>query len=203
MPLIHYQPVLDIEIIKKIRKRFEKNIQEFKKLNFSELSICEEQLFALSLIPFMVTYLLMKTRNEIVGISSALGLKTFFPVMAHSETGTFAMAFGLGEKLYTHLSDGTIIISANFSTGKISTNSKKLYKFSYPGLYPEELWKRHQTKIEEFKAKGNSPKRLIAFQDFVTATLSEDSVMLTQYFFNLLLFAVAVTIYFLLRKRRG
>jgi hypothetical protein len=93
-------------------------------------------------------------------------------LMYHRRPSTIALPFGLGIKLYTGFTDGTLLLSASFASclqpsgGTVVKHASK--------LAPDELWRQHQERVAAAEAQDKQVRPAFDFERFVEMSRQED-----------------------------
>ena len=163
----------DPDLIEKSRARFGDEINNLRSLGFLELCHYTEMLPPFSLATFFFGFLLMIAKREIVRVESPLRIAMTQPLMAQSESGTYALVFGLGVKFYTLFTDGTGLISASFDSQPTQDMQLMLYKYAGKRSI-EDCWRAHRNEIESFTQAGKEVELQIRFDNYVSLSEREN-----------------------------
>src|SRR5262245_39226065 len=107
---ITYSQEFDPAIHERVRRRFRRESDALAANGFRELCFYNEQLGPWSAIAYSPVLLTMRWQREVVRVRGRLEAIATFLLMSHGDPPTIALPFGLGVKLYTRFTDGTILI---------------------------------------------------------------------------------------------
>lgn len=170
---IEYRQENGPELTKKARARFADDMNRLRAFGFSEFGCYTELLPKYSLLTHCVVFVLAKANREIIRVESPMRLVMSQPLLIHREQSTYALVFGMGVKFYSLFTDGTGLISANFSSNPIQDMRQKLYKYPEPGSLAE-CWQAHQKEIASFIQRGKKLDETLEFEKYVAISRRED-----------------------------
>jgi|SRR6185503_15363987 len=176
---ITYEQTLDKEIHDRVRRKHGVIIDELKTLNFQEFYFFGETVGALGFSPLGCSGflgMLVALFSEVTKIERNLGITLFNVVMGYRDYATYAGPFGLGVKFYTGFTDGTCLITANFSTPPIQDEREKLYKFAMEQSVAD-AWSIHRDWVDKLSREGKQKSEPLSFAGYLKLVQREDDYM--------------------------
>ena len=176
---ITYEQTLDKEIHDRVRRKHGVIIDELKTLNFQEFYFFGETVGALGFSPLGCSGflgMLVALFSEVTKIERNLGITLFNVVMGYRDYATYAGPFGLGVKFYTGFTDGTCLITANFSTPPIQDEPEKLYKFAMEQPVAD-AWSIHKDWVDKLCREGKQKSEPLSFAGYLKLVQREDNYM--------------------------
>ena len=116
MQNIAYIQQLDPSIQSRVRRRYSDVCDTLTAQGFEELCFYSEQLGKYSAVRYLPMTLLMLFKGEVLGGHGRFEAGGSYMLMRHRQPRTIALPLGLGVKLYTGFTDGTVLVSASFTS---------------------------------------------------------------------------------------
>ena len=162
--LLSYKQSYDQSISDELKKRFWKEVEVLEQKDFRFFSLHQETIWPFSVIFFFPVYVLMAS-NEYVRVETPLRITSYHLLYVSGDGATFAYVYGLGCKFYTKFIDGTWVVSN--TSQSIRDEKVVVQKRDDEAATTEQIWKQHQTKVQEYQAKGLQLAKRISFRDWV------------------------------------
>jgi hypothetical protein len=156
----------------RVRRRYSREYEALVSHGFEELCFYSEHLGTFSAIRYMPMTILMLANREVLGGHGRFDAGGSYVLMRHREPATIALVLGLGIKLYTGFTDGTVLISANFDSA-LQPAGDRIVKYSSK-LPLDETWTLHQQRIQEFESYGRQIMETADFDRYVDMSRRED-----------------------------
>jgi hypothetical protein len=154
-----YTEITDPDVQSRVRARHESKIASLQALGFQQFRFCLESLPPYSAISkFLI--ILMTFRKEVLVFSKPARFGSAYILLSHSSPISIAEVSGLGIKLYSVFSDGTLLISYTYRSPLTPGAYSKIIK-NHPSQNAEEAWLAHRQKSAELVAQG--PKAAHSF----------------------------------------
>jgi len=115
MTAAEYVLATDPDFHSRIRARYSRDIESLTSLGFRQLCYYMEQLQPFSAVFQLPMLLLMFLHREVLTIQSPLRIAPGFVLLYHTDPPTIALPMGMGIKLYTGFTEGSILITCTFS----------------------------------------------------------------------------------------
>ena len=174
MPSTEYILATDPDFHTRIRARYERDIESLTKLGFRHLCFYMEQLQPFSAVFQLPILLLMVLHREVLTIQSPLRIAPGFILLYHSDPPTIALPMGMGIKLYTGFTEGSILITCAFSnTGVPSPNPYIRRIETTKGL--DEAWRLHQSNVRGVEVNGKVVLPQVSFNSYVDMSHREEA----------------------------
>jgi hypothetical protein len=91
----------------------------------------------------------MRIGHEVLYRRPRLQAAASFLLLRHTDPETIALPMGMGVKLYSSLSDGTLVVTANFVSTAVPRANAGVRKQS-EDMSIEAAWRRHQERMAGF-----------------------------------------------------
>jgi hypothetical protein len=173
MQSIAYVPQHDRNIQSRVRRRYSREYEALAAHGFEELCFYSEQLGTFSAVRQLPMTLLMLINREVLGGHGHFDAGGSYLLMQHRRPATIALPLGLGIKLYTGFTDGTVLISANFDSC-LEPGDDRVVKHAAT-LPLDENWTLHQQRVEKIKRSGCHVVETLDFDRYVEMSRREDS----------------------------
>jgi hypothetical protein len=163
--MFSYQQSHEKSISDELKNRFRNEVNLLEQEGFNFCGMHQETIWPFSVILFFPVYLMMAS-NEYVRIKKPLRIASYHLMYLSKDNATFAYVYGLGCKFYTKFVDGTWLVSNTVQ----SIRDKKvvvLKRDPETALPTEQVWKKHQMKVQECQAKGMQLATHVSFPDWV------------------------------------
>ena len=163
----------DPKIQSRVRRRYARECSELAAQGFEELCFYSEQLGRYTSLLYFPMTLLMLYKGEVLGGHGRFDVGGSYMLMYHRHPSTIALPLGLGVKLYTGFTDGTLFVSASFDS-YLQPSRDTVVKHSSK-LPVEEAWRQHQQRVAEAEAQGKQVRPASDFQRYVEMSRQEDA----------------------------
>lgn len=162
--MFSYKQSYDKSISDELKRRFWKEVQVLEQEGFRFFSLHEETLWPFSVLLFFPVYVLMAS-NEYIRVKTPLRITSYHLIYVSKDDATFAYVYGLGCKFYTKFIDGTWFVS---NTAQSIRDEKVIVqKRDTEAATTEQVWKKHHTKVQEYKGKGMHLATQVSFENWV------------------------------------
>lgn len=162
-----YTEITDPNIQSRVRARHLSKITSLQALGFQHFAFRLEVLppySAITRFPLTLTLVLLGKEVLIFPNPGRLGIANI--LLAHSNPSSIAEITGLGVKIYSLLSDGTLLISTSYHSPLVPSPNAPIIK-NPPCQSAEEAWLSHKLKAEDLTAQGLTLRRLSSFADYL------------------------------------
>jgi hypothetical protein len=163
----------DLKVQSRVRRRYARECGELAAHGFEELCFYSEQLGPYTGLLYFPMALLMLFKGEVLGGHGRFEVGGSYVLMYHRHPSAIALPLGLGTKLYTGFTDGTLIISASFASclqpsgGTVVKHASKLPL--------DEAWRQHQQRVAAAEAQGKQVRPAFDFERYVEMSRQEDA----------------------------
>jgi hypothetical protein len=172
MRSIAYVQQRDPNIQSRVRRRYSRECDALARHGFEELCFCSEQLGAYSALLYLPMTLLMRFKGEVLGGHGRFEAGGSYMLMRHRHPSTIALPLGLGVKLYTGFTDGTLLVSASFASA-LQSEIGSVVKYSSKQPL-DDTWAGHQRRVEEMEVQGKQLQQTLDFGRYVEMSRQED-----------------------------
>lgn len=163
--MFSYQQSYEKSISDELKNRFRHEVNLLEREDFSFCGMHQETIWPFSVILFFPVYLIMASK-EYVRIKTPLRITSYHLMYLSKANATFAYVYGLGCKFYTKFVDGTWLVSNTVQN--IGDKKVVVLKRDPEVVVPtEQVWEKHQSKIQEYQAKGMQLAPHVSFLDWV------------------------------------
>ena len=174
MPSTQYILATDPDIHSRIHARYAREVESLTKLGFRHLCYYMEQLQPLSAVFQLPMLLLMFLHREVLTIQSPLRIASGFVLLYHTDPPTIALPMGMGIKLYSGFTEGSILVTCTFSNAGVSNPSPYIRRIeTTKGL--EEAWRLHQSNVREVEGNGKIVLPQVSFNTYVDMSHREEA----------------------------
>ena len=173
MQSIAYVQQYDSNIQSRVRRRYSRDYSTLAAQGFDELCFYSERLGSFSAVRYLPMTLLMLFKGEVLGGHGRFDAGGSYLLMRHRHPWTIALLLGLGVKLYTGFTDGTVLISANFDSCLQPAGDTVIKHAS--ALPLDEIWRLHQRRVEDVKGRGKQIVQALDFDRYVEMSRREDA----------------------------
>jgi hypothetical protein len=162
----------DLKIQSRVRHRYAGECRDLSALGFEELCFYSEQLGPYTGLFYFPMTLLMLYKGEVLGGHGRFDVGGSYMLMYHRHPSTIALPLGLGIKLYTGFTDGTLLVSTSFASClQPSDDTVVKYSSKQPA---DETWRQHQERIAEMEARGKQVRPAFDYERFVEMSRQEE-----------------------------
>jgi hypothetical protein len=171
--MAEYSQITDPDLQMRVRARYERETASLRGLEFHHLAYCLETLGPFSAVYQLPTLLLTLPKKEVLAFPPPLRLAVACALLAHVEPPTIALCMGMGVKLYSSFTDGTILISSTFRSQAIPGPISPIIK-SPPSGNVGDAWAVHQGHVSALEGQGRAISRGISFNDYAAISHLEE-----------------------------
>ena len=172
MQVIAYVQQHDRNLQSRVRRRYSRECATLAAHGFEELCFCSERLGAYSAFLYLPMTLLMLFKGEVLGGHGRFDAGGSYLLMRHRRPWTIALPLGLGVKLYTGFTDGTLLVSASFASSLVPAGDSIIKHASKLPL--DEAWTLHQRRVEEMERQGKQVVQSLDFRRYVQMSRYEE-----------------------------
>jgi len=172
MQSIGYVQQHDPTIQSRVRRRYSREYSALAARGFDELCFYSERLGPYSAVLHLPMTLLMLFKGEVLGGHGRFDAGGSYLLMRHRHPWTIALPLGLGVKLYTGFTDGTVLISANFASCLQPAGDSVIKHASRLPL--DETWTLHQRRVEDITGHGKQVVQALDFDRYVEMSRREE-----------------------------
>jgi hypothetical protein len=162
----------DLKVQARVRRRYTHECGELAALGFSEICFYSEQLGPYTGLLYFPMTLLMLVKGEVLGGHGRFDVGGSYLLMYHRDPSTIALPLGLGTKLYTGFTDGTLLVSASFDSCLQPSGDTVVKHSSKQPL--EEAWQQHRQRVAEAIRQGKQVRTASDFEHYVEMSRQED-----------------------------
>jgi hypothetical protein len=162
----------DANIHSRVRQRYSRERDELAAHGFEELCFYSEQLGAYSAFLYLPVALVMLFKREVLGGHGRFDAGGSYMLLQHRHPSTIALPLGLGVKLYTGFTDGTLLISANFDSCLQPAGDCVVKHASKLPL--ADAWMLHKRRVEEMQSQGKHILQALDFNRYREMSHQED-----------------------------
>jgi hypothetical protein len=162
--MFSYKQSYDKSILDELKRRFWKEVEVLEHQGFRFFSLHQETIWPFSVIFLFPVYVLMAS-NEYVRVETPLRITSYHLMYVSEDGATFAYVYGLGCKFYTKFNDGTWLVSNTAQS--IRDEKVVVQKRDEEAATTEQVWKKHNTKVQEYLAKGLQFATRVSFGDWI------------------------------------
>ena len=173
MPSIACVQQHDATIQSRVRRRYSRDCDALAAHGFEELCIYSEQLGAYAAFLYLPMTFLMMLKREVLGGHGRFDAGGSYMLMRHRRPSTIALPLGLGVKLYTAFTDGTLFVSASFASCLQPAGDGIVVKHASK-LPLAEVWMLHQHRVEEMERQGKQVLQALDFDRYVEMSRQEE-----------------------------
>ena len=178
MQNIAYVQQHDPGIQSRVRRRYSGACGTLTAHGFEELCFYSEQLGAYSAVLCLPMTLLMLVKGEVLGGHGRFEAGGSYVLMRHRHPWTIALPLGLGVKLYTGFIDGTVLVTASFTSYLQPADGSVIKHASKLPL--DETWTTHQRHVDEMEGQGKQVMRELDFDRYVQMSRQENNASTCQ-----------------------
>jgi hypothetical protein len=171
--MAEYTQITDSDLQLRVRARYERETASLQRLGFRHLADCLEALGPFSAVYQLPVLLLTLPKKEVLVFPRPLRLAVACALLDHFEPPTIALCMGMGVKLYTAFTDGTLLISSTFRSQAVPGPLSAIVK-SPPAPTVELACSNHQERIREMEGQGRVVERSTSFNDYVAMSRREE-----------------------------
>lgn len=161
--MFSYKQSYEKSISDDLKKRFRKEVGVLEQEGFRFFGMHQEIIWPFSVIFFFPVYVLMAS-NDYVRVETPLRITSYHLLYVSKDEATFAYVYGLGCKFYTKFADGTWVVSNTVQS--LRDEKVVILKREEEGITTEQVWKKHQMKVQEYQAKGMQLARQVSFENW-------------------------------------
>ena len=172
--MAQYQQITDDGLRRKTGARYQREIAALQQLGFRSLAPCLEVLGAFSALYQFPVLLLTLPKREVLVFPWPLRLAVANALLCKADTPTIALCMGMGVKLYSAFTDGTLLISATFQSHAVPSPASAIVK-SPACLTLAQAWSTHQQAVLALQGKGKAVRTGVEFEDYIAHSRLEEN----------------------------
>jgi hypothetical protein len=157
-----------------VRVRYGDDLRRLSVLGSSEFIFYSEVLKARASHFAMLALMLL--RREVVFRHEGLRMGASYLLMRHDAPFTVALPMGMGVKLYTPYTDGSLLIATTFPSEALPLTGGNVEKHA-DNTSIETAWRDHRGRVESALTEGKTTRRVSSFDEFVELSLQEEAVL--------------------------
>ena len=161
-----YTEIAEPVLQQRVLSRYQRDTTSLQALGFRPLTVCLEALGPYSAILNFPMLLPMRRKKEVLAFPRPYRLAVGNALLAHSDPSAIAMCMGMGIKIYTRFSDGSMLISYSFRSRHIPGSDPMIIR-NAPGSTAEEVWLSHRQRVSELEAAGKTVRDASTFADYI------------------------------------
>ena len=178
MPFVSYVHDLPVRLQDKVRNRYADERSRLGVLGFSDFVFYAEVLKARP--SSFVLMVLMAFRREVIFRHKGLRFGAAYLLMQHEDPFTVALPMGMGVKLYTPFTDGSLLIAASFASDAVPYLGRNVEKHT-DNTSIDVAWRDHRARVERAVSGGKTTRRVSTFDEFVALSRQEEAVLAERY----------------------
>jgi hypothetical protein len=159
----------------RLEKRYEYEISSLKKLGFRHLAYCLEDHGPYSALTQFLIIPLALSNREILIFKWPFRLASANVLLSAQNPSSIALCMGMGVKIYSGFSDGTMVISSNFISSAIPRTGSKITRLQ-PQYTLEETWTLHKAEVQSRLQEVNPLAEVMKFEHYVKMSELEEDV---------------------------
>jgi hypothetical protein len=176
--MVEYTLIAKDRVQSRVRKRYESEISALCGLGFSGLTYCLEDHGPYSALSLLLTIPLALYKREILLLRRPLRLACANVLLSAEEPASIALCMGMGVKIYSMLSDGTVVVSSDFvSSATPGVGSRVVRLPAQPTL--ERAWAAHRLRVLGKEADVGPLSEATTLEHYAKMSALEDD--LSQY----------------------
>ncbi len=178
--MTRYTEITDSKLQSRVRARYNTDIAALEALGFRRLTFKLETRAPLSALIYLPLLPLMLRAKEVLVFPFPLRLAAANVLFVHAEPSSIASCMGLGIKLYTNFSDGSLLISSTVQY-HAALQEPALQKPTLqiirtpPRNTVNDAWLSHKSRVAELEAIGNKICGTSSFADYVEISEREEA----------------------------
>jgi hypothetical protein len=162
----------------RLEKRYEHEIIALKNLGFRHLAYCLEDHGPYSVITQLLVIPLALLKGEILIFKRPFKLASANVLLSTQSPSAIALCMGMGIKFYSGFSDGTLIITSNFTSSAVPRPGSKITRLR-PQPTLKDTWAFHKKEVLNRLHEVTSLAEDMKFEHYVEMSAIEEDV--TQY----------------------
>ncbi len=176
--MANYAEVTDPIVQAKVKARYAPEIAQLLRQGFHLLAYSLEALGPYSAIFQLPVLLLALGKKEVVAFPRPLRLAVANVLLARDAPSAIALCMGMGVKIYTGFTDGTLLISSTFhSDARPKPTSRIIRPVHSPNV--ELAWSSHEEEVSALEARGKVVQPGTSFRAYASFSVQEED--LSQY----------------------
>jgi hypothetical protein len=168
-----YTQITEPDLQAQVRARYSAEIQSLTAIRFHPLCFYLEQLGPFSALLQLPILLLMLSKKEVLAIRRPLRLGAGFMLLAHPQPPAIALPMGMGVKLYSSFTDGSLLISSTFAPAAVPGPGSPIAKIT--GLAgTQDTWRLHQDRLRQLEEGGKIVQAQTSFDTYIAMSRQEE-----------------------------
>jgi hypothetical protein len=173
-----YSEIIDPKLQSRVHSRYDREIASLQALGFRHLAFCLETLGPYSATLQFPLLLLMLPKKEVHAFPRPFRLAVANALLVHRHPSSIALCMGMGVKIYTRLSDHSLLISSTFQSHAVPGPTSPIIR-NPPSATPEEAWISHKQRALEMEAGAKTIANSGSLGDYIELSKHEED--LSQY----------------------
>lgn len=175
---IKYQEIIEPTIIKRIKQKYQSDINLLTKEGFDKVYFFRERTASLGFITNFPLFFIMLLKGEILAICKSLSLCVYHPVAFNAEYGTFALISATkGMKFYTGFKDGDWAVSKKPQVMSYDVLGDSVHHYTYDAsLSANDAWEFHNDKLAEWMTLGKQINIEAQSEDYIIWSHQSDLI---------------------------
>lgn len=168
-----YVQITDPTLQARVLTRYRHEMASLQALGFRPLAYCLESLAPYSAIVQFPIMLLAFFNREVLLIQRPLRLAVANALLQHSDPPAIALCMGMGIKIYTPISDRTVLVSSDFISRAPVHPGDSILRLP-PSSTLEQTWLAHRKRAREMLSETSNIPLALSFQDYVEMSMREE-----------------------------
>jgi hypothetical protein len=171
---LEYAEVSDPTLQTRICARYEREMSCLRELGFRNVVYYRETLGPFSAIRLLLITLMCLIKREVLLFPFPLRLASAHPLLFHTDSPAIVLCTGLGIKIYTGFTDGTLLISSDYPSHRTPSHNSAVTR--NPASHSiQDAWYLHQKRTRELAHRGKSPQTGLSFQSYIKFSEREET----------------------------
>jgi hypothetical protein len=173
--MAEYSLITEERIQSRVHRRYESEISALRDLGFRHLVCCLEEHGPYSALSLLLTVPLALYKREILLLRRPLRLACANALLSVEDPASIALCMGMGTKIYSMLSDGTVVISSDFTSGAVPRLGSHIVRLpAQPTL--ERTWAAHKARVARMQGVVGPLSEAMTLEYYVEmSAVEEDS----------------------------
>jgi hypothetical protein len=178
--MANYTQTTDHRIKSRLNERYHAEITALENLGFYHLAYCIEDHGPYSAIAQYRIIPLAFRHKEYLMIKWPFRLASANVLMASEDPPSIALCMGMGIKIYTAFSEGTVVISSTFFSSMVPREGAKIIRLPHQRSL-QEAWSAHKAEVIKKSREVEYLTDVMTFGDYVLMSgIEEDPSQYTR-----------------------
>jgi hypothetical protein len=173
-----YSQITDPSLQTRVRERYQRQTTALQAMGFRHLAYCLEVMGAFSALLQLPVLVLAGVHREVLVVRRPLRLAAANLLLSHNDPPSIALCMGMGVKFYTSFSDGTLLISSDFTSHAVPRPGSRIVRL-LPSATLGETWNVHKVRASELATDARRLPLSVDFRDYLEMSRVEED--LSQY----------------------